>query len=161
MKMRVSVVIVFLVVAVIPFAVADNDKDDKQTVTGHVDIASLNINKYSFAAIDHGNGRFSGQFEFEQTRGDVTLRVHGSVDCLAVIGNRARLGGTVRHTSDPDIFPVGTQFIWSVTDNGEGNKDGRDTASEMRGGNAFAYCLGGLSFPDEAPLRRGNVQVRP
>src|SRR5437773_1573840 len=117
MKIRVSVLILLSVVAVAPFAVADDDNDDKQNVTGHVDIASLNINKYSFAAINHGNGRFSGQFEFEQTRGDVTLRVHGSVDCLAVAGNRARLGGTVRHTSDPDVFPVGTQFIWSVTDN--------------------------------------------
>ena len=140
---------------------ADDGIDDKQNVTGHVDIASLNINKYSFAAINHGNGRFSGQFEFEQDRGNVRLKVHGSVDCVTVVGNRARLGGTVRHSSDETIFPVGTQFIWSVTDNGEGHKDARDTASELRGGNAFAYCMGGLSFPDEAPLRNGNVQVRP
>jgi hypothetical protein len=157
MKTKLVLIILLGVFAVVPFAAADDNNDDKQVATGHVEIVSLNLNKYSFAAINHGNGRYSGQFEFEQIRGDITLRAHGSVDCVTVVGNHARIGGTIRQTSSGEIFPAGAQFIWSVTD----NSGARDTASELRGGDAFAYCLGGLPFPDEAPLIHGNVQVRP
>ena len=165
MNVRLTAVVLFLAaVAGLPLF-AD---DEFQSVTGHVDIMASPfgipaLDKYSFAAIRHTDGSVSGQFEFEHrftvNGQQVRDKVHGTVDCLTIIGNSARLGGTIRHSKSPDL-PEGTQLTWSVTDNGQGKKDQRDTASEMLGNDAFAYCLGGLPYP-QSPLRHGNIQVRP
>jgi hypothetical protein len=171
MKLKHAMMIgVFAAVLLSPVAIADEDA--KQSATGHVDVVAppfSNVDKYSFSAISHPNGSVSGEFEFRQIREGVELRVHGSVDCIVVVGGkRARIGGTVRTPSreTAPFFPAGTQFIWSVTDNGEGHNDPPDTASELlqvpgvAPNDVFSYCSAG-GFPPEAPLRRGNVQVRP
>lgn len=145
--------------------------DDSQSATGHVDIGETGgagqqlIFKYSFAAITHQpSGDVKGQFEFEFVNDGGSARVHGTVDCVTVIGNRARIGGTVTHSSDETVFSVGMHFVWNVTDNGEGKKDPRDTASPLLGLPASVppgpFCEAG-GFIGELPLRRGNVQVRP
>ena len=171
MRLKHAVIGVFAAVLLSPVAIA-SDNDAKQSATGHVDVVAppfSNVDKYSFSAIGHPNGSVSGEFESRQFRGNVELRVHGSVDCIMVVGGkRARIGGTVRepsHEAAP-FFPAGTQFIWSVTDNGEGRNDPPDTASELlqvpglAPNDVFGFCSAG-GFPPEAPLRRGNVQVRP
>jgi hypothetical protein len=155
-----------LAVLVVPVSFAD---DNMQMAQGHVEIhpavfGTLVIDKYSFVAISHEDGRVSGEFEFDHsfrdpvTDRELNERVHGTVDCVTITGNRARVGGTVRHSKSPFI-PEGSQLAWSVTDNGN-NKDNPDTASEMLGGNAFLYCAFGLPFP-ESPLIHGNLNVRP
>ena len=154
------------VLAVCP-AFAD---DDSQSATGHVDIGTTGgagqaiIYQYSFAAIRQPSGAVKGQFEFEFVNDGGSARVHGTVDCVTVVGNRARMGGTVRHSSDESVFSVGMHFVWNVSDNGEGRNDPRDTASPMLGLPSAVppdpFCIAG-GFIAELPLRRGNVQVRP
>jgi len=154
-----------LLTATSGFAAPGNDPEDDQSVTGHVDVAStvgdvLIVDTYSFAAIGHKDGRVSGQFELHVRYLDVSIRAHGFVECLSVTGNRARIGGRVTQSTFEGGLAVGTQLTWSVTDNGEGGNDPRDTASMLLGNDAAAYCALGLPYP-EFPLRRGNVQVRP
>ena len=166
MRMRSAVVPLFF--AAVLMGTACLADDDHQSATGHVDIgpssSPLVIEKYSFAAILQPTGRVAGQFEFDFILDGASARVHGSVDCVTVVGNRARIGGTVRHSSSEDVFAVGSHFIWNVTDNGEGAKDRRDTASPLLGLPPEIpptdFCLAG-GFAAEFPLRRGNVQVRP
>jgi len=156
---------VLLLAATSSFAAPENDLDDDQSVTGHVDIEStlgnvLIVDTYSFAAIGQKDGRVSGQFELRARYLNVLVRAHGFVECLFVTGNRARIGGKVTQSTFEAGLPEGTQLTWSVTDNGEGEKDPPDTASMLLGNDAAAYCALGLPYP-EFPLRRGNVQVRP
>jgi hypothetical protein len=139
-----------------------------QSATGHVDIilsAQPFVGQtYSFSAIVHPNGGVAGQFEFLFVNDGGSARVHGSVDCVTIFGNRARIGGTVRHSSDETVFSVGQHFIWNVTDNGEGNNDSPDTGSPLLGLPSSVppdpFCLAG-GFIGEFPSQNGNVQVRP
>ena len=139
--------------------------------TGHADITTSAPDtsprmgqRYSYSAILQPNGGIAGQFEAVFDFGATSVRVHGSVDCVAVTLNKAKIGGTIRHSSNEDVFPVGQQFIWNVTDNGEGANDASDSASPMlalpAGFSDLAFCAaGGPIF--ELPVNRGNIQVRP
>lgn len=129
--------------------------------SGHADITfefrTMVFDSYSFNAHLDPRGGVHGQFEFRTKYENVGVRVHGRVDCVTVLGNKARMGGTVTHTTFDEI-PVGSQLTWSVTDNGEPGA-GTDTASALLGANAEAYCANGLPYP-EFPTARGNIQVR-
>lgn len=133
-------------------------------VSGHADVTSIPfeqvvVDQYSFAAIRKSNGEVHGEFEFRAKYAGLVVRVHGSVECVTVSGNKARVGGRVRHSTF-DAIPAGSMLTWSVTDNGEGGKAKPDTASAMLGvPDAEAYCEFGLPYPETA-LRRGNIQVR-
>ena len=71
---------------------------------------------FSFAA--HSNG---GQFQIVNRTFDI--RLHGSLECLTVVGNEAWFAGHVTQSSDPDRVPVGSIRAFYVVDNGEGNGD--------------------------------------
>jgi len=141
-----------------------------QQVTGHADIefqfpdTTAVVDQYSFSAIRHQDGRFTGQFEFRAKYRGLRVRAHGDVLCFRIEGNRARLGGIITKTTFEDSpppglsgLPVGEELTWSVTD-GRGNND---TASPLLGSNALAYCAGGISYPWEMPIRRGSIQIHP
>ena len=92
---------------------------------------------------------------------DEDILASGEVICVTVTGNRARIGGVVQHSDFPEGIPVGSQLLWSVTDNGEGHKDEPDTASPLLGtANAASFCAAGAPAP-EFPVGRGNIQVKP
>ncbi|NNE35985.1 MAG: hypothetical protein HKN13_12150 [Rhodothermales bacterium] len=52
-------------------------------------------------------------------------KVHTEVTCLSVWGDDAWIG-SVTTRSDNDDFPVGTQYFWRITDNGQGNNADAD-----------------------------------
>lgn len=134
-----------------------------QSATGHVDqtfspFGVVVINQYSFSAVRTPSGRVNGQFEFRAKYLGLVIRAHGDVECLRVNGNKAHIAGRVTQSTFEAGIPTGSELTWNVTDNGEPGT-GRDTASQLLGAPAQAYCASPFDYP-ESVLRRGNVQVR-
>ena len=131
---------------------------------------SSSFDKYSFSANVRGGDRTVGWFEVtrELANGGGKIRERGQVLCLTVEpdGKTARLGGVIRRSQDGHRDQY---TIWTVRDNGEGEKDPPDQATDMR--NDFtdpvipeAHCA--IGFPPEAfgtfgDIKRGNVEVKP
>ena len=110
---------------------------------------------FSFAA--HSDG---GQFQIVNRTFDI--RLHGSLECLTVVGNEAWFAGHVTQSSDPNRIPVGSIRAFYVVDNGEGNGDPPDQiahSTRLRTISAQQWC-------DIAPVRdlfdieQGNIQVQ-
>jgi hypothetical protein len=129
----------------------------------------VTIEKYSFTAHHLGSGEVGGRFQVRDVFADGSeqLKVKGEVTCFTVEpdGKTARMGGIV-DGGDPSF--AGTEAAWTVRDNGEGNNDPPDEATDLRfglpPGIAETHCT--VGFPPEAfgtfgPSERGNVQVRP
>lgn len=136
-----------------------------QSATGHVDqtespFGIAVIDQYSFSAIRTPQGKINGQFEFRAKYQDIVVRAHGDVDCLTINGNHARIAGHVTQSTFEAGIPTGSELTWTVTDNGEPGH-GRDTASELLGFPRELFCAAPAGQYPEAPIRRGNIQVRP
>lgn len=136
-----------------------------QSATGHVDqtespFGVAVIDQYSFSAIRTPHGKINGQFEFRAKYQGLVVRAHGAVDCLTINGNHARIAGHVTQSTFEAGIPSGSELTWTVTDNGEPG-DGRDTASELLGFSRELFCAAPAGQYPEAPIRRGNIQVRP
>jgi hypothetical protein len=89
--------------------------------------------------------------------------IHGTITCLEVVGNEARIGGTIDRAFFTPVG-VGSDFVFRVIDNGEGGAT-TDQFSRVgfnqATGTATAFCAPGVE-PAPLPLneREGNVQVR-
>lgn len=144
---------------------SDDSKNHVQSATGHVDQMESPfgvgvIDQYSFSAIRTPQGKINGQFEFRAKYQGLVVRAHGFVECLTINGNRARIAGVVTQSTFPEGIPAGSELAWSVTDNGEPGR-GADTASQLLGFPGPLFCATAVGGFPEAPLRRGNIQVRP
>jgi hypothetical protein len=144
---------------------ATDASSDGQSATGHVDqtespFGIAVIQQYSFSAIRTPLGKVEGQFEFRTKFQDIVVRAHGEVDCLTINDNKARVAGRVTKSTFEEGIPVGSELTWTVTDNDEPGR-GADTASQMLGFPRDLFCAAPAGSYPEAPLRRGNVQVRP
>ena len=151
---------------------ASNDNEGvEQSVTGHYEYAGFvtgNYFKYSVSAIRHADGSVSGEVEERVTlleTGDLVRRSHGTVTCLTVVGNRARIGFMFdQYEGDPVLPPDRTHGIITVVDNGEGaNAVAPDSAANNPGGvtaaRAQLFCDVGFDRPMRA-VEHGNIQVR-
>ena len=140
---------------------------------GHVehDLEGCCVEKYSFEAHYLGDGSLHGSFNVRDlfTDGSEKAWAKGSVTCFTVEadGKTARMGGVVESASDPI---VGTEAVWTVRDNGEGQADPRDEATDLIWGIpsqfnlAGRHCAVGLRpqfFNTFGEIARANVQVRP
>jgi len=116
--------------------------------------------RWSFSAKENGTGAPKGQFEFKEDLFGSQISAHGDIICFAVEGNRARLGAVVTNSN---FLPEGTQVVWNVEDNGEGNAINPDLASTFQAGTAVGFakdfCLTSGSELTTYPVERGNVQV--
>jgi hypothetical protein len=123
----------------------------------------VTIDQYEFHALRNRFG-VKGHFKFSQERtvngaSAAVVMVTGTIECFTIVGNRARVGGRVESTSFPAGFPVGSEIIWSVTDNGQ-SENANDMASQpLAHPDARAYCAGGGPYP-ESPVEKGKIQVR-
>jgi hypothetical protein len=136
----------------------------------YVLVGGGNVDWYSFEASDE-TGTLSGNFRMYQVRiskGDgtyawATVDITGTVSCMKVVGNKARLGGVITRSNFAGL-PQGTTMTWSVTDNGtplfvRGRLTNFDAASSMFAGvDPSSYCNFGLSYPEE-PLFFGNLTI--
>jgi hypothetical protein len=143
------------------------------SASGHVEheLEGCCLEKYSFEAHYLGDGSVHGTFNVRDffTDGSEQAFAKGRVTCFTVEadGKTARMGGVVESSSYPI---VGTEAIWTVRDNGEGQNEPRDEASDLLFGippqfNAAARNCAGVipltRFTVFGPFLRGNVQVRP
>jgi hypothetical protein len=143
------------------------------SASGHVehDIEGCCLEKYSFNAHYLGDLSVHGTFNVRDffTEGSEKAFAKGRVTCFTVEadGKTARMGGVVESSSYPI---VGTEAIWTVRDNGEGQDEPRDQASDLLFGFppqfnfAQRHCTTGFPpgfFSVFREPARGNVQVRP
>jgi hypothetical protein len=119
----------------------------------------------SFNARKYADGTVSGHFEYHQVIPETggAFKFNVAVTCLNVYdGNRAKLGGPVKVSSDPDL-PPGTFAWFQVFDNGEGAEAPPDRSSLVGFGDEAAneaFC-NSPNLPRFGPWDiQGNVQVR-
>lgn len=82
-------------------------------------ISGGELRTFSFAALRHADGTVSGNVQVKNRALDVVA--HVDVDCLKFEGgNRAIVGGTITHSSNPQLIVPGRISVFGVEDNGEG-----------------------------------------
>lgn len=146
------------------FARSSNAPVHSVTGGGKVDWSSLSqaagVETYGISASIDGNGVVKGQFQSSWNTPDVTF--HADVTCLAVSGSDAWLGLVVTKTHDAVAFPVGTEGVMRVRDNGQGASAADDELGYWvltRAGNCAAMPTGGV-FSTLVPWIYGNLQVK-
>ena len=132
-----------------------------QSASGHANLTQGGeLRTLSFVAIRHGDGQVSGQWELNNRANDT--RLHGSVTCLTVIGNRAWIGGITDQSTNPTT-PEGSGVSWRVVDNGEGAEAPPDQLSltfvNLAPGVPELRCRNAPPYP-VLPVEAGNIQVR-
>ncbi|TMA40405.1 MAG: hypothetical protein E6J82_15320 [Deltaproteobacteria bacterium] len=144
---------------------------DMQSATGHVEFIGRQgaDNRYSFSAIKRvhpatGETIIQGEVQYQSHRPDGTvIDAHGTVICLEIEGNLARVGLVGDHARG---LPEGTSpfAYFTVVDNGEGN-DPPDLASNLfiaTEAVVLQHCESGhIPAPPLFPNLVGNIQVRP
>ena len=92
----------------------------------------------------------------------MTVKFVGTVTCMNVYGNRAKIGGVITKSTDPTISE-GTFGWFQVFDNGEGAGAPPDQSSLMGFGDEGAnerFC-DSPNLPRFGPWDiQGNIQVR-
>ena len=79
------------------------------------------VGRYAFA-VASSHGRVLGQYRFSESVDGVTTHYSGKLTCVGLYdfngltSNRAKIGGQVDVSDDPDI-PVGTFIWWQAIDN--------------------------------------------
>jgi hypothetical protein len=117
----------------------------------------------SFNARKYEDGSVAGHFEYQQVFEGDAFKFNVDVTCLNVYdGNRAKLGGVVKVSSDP-TEPPGTFAWFQVFDNGEGANAAPDRSSLVGFGDEAAneaFC-NSPNLPRFGPWDvQGNIQVR-
>jgi hypothetical protein len=105
----------------------------------------------SFGAFDHGDGNITGQATFIDDADKTKFTI--DVECLALSGNQADVGGTITKSSNPSMT-VGTAAHFVVADNGEGTGIIDYFTPATSGG------CGASVVPAALASDRGNIQVR-
>jgi len=118
----------------------------------------------AFNARKQADGSASGQFEYHQIVEGESFDFNVDVTCMNVYdGNRAKIGGVIRNSSDPTL-PPGVFAWFQVFDNGEGSNAPPDRSSLIGFGNEAAneaFC-NSPNLPRFGPWDvQGDVQVRP
>lgn len=123
---------------------------------------------FTFTATRTADGTVDGQWQLVAG----TAILHGSVTCLKILGDHARLGGTVDDAKF-SLFMAGTDVAWEVVDGGEGVNAAVDETSNLAAfrnaptGAAEAFCGAGTvpEIPGNpafeiSPITYGNVKIR-
>ena len=131
------------------------------SASGHINFTvGGGLQTFSFHAREKKDGTVQGSFQVK-SRGQATT-VHGSIDCLTVVGNEAFLNGVVSKINEDSpligLLPVGSRVYFGVQDNGEG-AGATDAWTDLFPAFAFAGCPD-FDFPF-LPSEGGNVQVKP
>jgi hypothetical protein len=103
---------------------------------------------YSLVAIQHADGRITGQYSDQFGQGEGGF--HARVTCLLVVGNNAYVGGIITSDNIPDVDLEGVPVITRVQDNGTSANDPPDMIS-------FSFIF----VPDQACLTAPNLPLFP
>jgi hypothetical protein len=146
---------------------SDSTLQQSATGSGHVTIGGV-LRTFTFDAVRHPDGTVSGEAELFNRR--TGFLANAELICMTVIGNRAWMGGIIKHSGGG--FCDGTNMYFNVQDNGEGPERQTDLVSlaavcDVSGPAAVAlvtaYCdSAGATDPaiPLLPIDDGNVQVR-
>ena len=131
------------------------------SASGHANLTvGGGLQTFSFNAREDRNGVVSGTFQLK-SRGQ-HVKVHGTIECLSVVGNTAYLNGTVTRLDDQNPIPfdyaVGDHVYFAVVDNGEG-RGAVDEWTDLYPAFDYPFCID-EGLPME-PNEGGNIQVRP
>ena len=115
---------------------------------------------YGISARQRPDGSVEGMIEMHWPA-PYDLKAHGTVTCLNVEGNQAWIGFAISRTDQPDAFPVGSQWVFFVTDNGAGKNSAPDQVSYFFRVADAALCST-LSGPINTQFdwTNGNLTVR-
>lgn len=108
------------------FANQGNGVVHRVSVGGHdLDIAENTDANFSLVAIEHGDGRITGQWtdQFGQQDGGF----HAAINCLRVVGNQAWVSGVITSSQIPGW--IGLPVITRVADIGTSKNDPPDQIS--------------------------------
>lgn len=128
------------------------------SATGFGRVSASN-RRFAFSAIRKADGSVNGQYQLVTGAG---IRIHGTVTCVTVVGNVARVGGIADPTNAPGWAGIRTYF--TVVDNGEGSSAPSDRISFLHGGGLGPvdeiHCDAGHPWVAANLAVDGNVQVR-
>ena len=118
----------------------------------------------AFNARKDADGEVTGHFTYHQIVEGESFNFSVDVTCINIYdGNRAKIGGVIRHSSDPTAPPG--LFIWfQVFDNGEGSNVPPDRSSLIGFGERLPTrrsATARTSLVSAPGTVQGNVQVRP
>jgi hypothetical protein len=128
----------------------------RATVGGNdIDAAENTDANFSLVAIEHGDGRITGEWtdQFGQGEGGI----HVDVNCLHVVGNNAWVSGIVKHGNFQGIDLTGLPAITRVADLGKSRNDPPDAISFSFVGNPTP-CTAAPQFL-LFPMTDGQVRV--
>ena len=111
-----------------------------------------------FTARANADGTVDG--EYQRIAGAAII--HGTITCVTVVGNMARIGGTIDRAAFTAVG-IGSEFLFQVTDVGEGGEDDlwSRVGFNQPAGTAATFCETGAAPISLDPVEReGNVQVR-
>jgi hypothetical protein len=138
------------------FAREGNGVVHRATVGGHdADLFGNTDANFSLVAIEHGDGRITGQWtdQFGQGEGGI----HVAVNCLRVVGNNAWVSGIVTSGNFQGVDLTGLPAITRVADFGKSKNDPPD---------AISFSFVGVAIPCTAapplpllPMTDGQVRV--
>ena len=115
--------------------------------------------RFSFDAEKRPNGNVRGEAVIHNPAFDFRARI--DIQCLEVVGNRARAAGVVKNTNDPNLD--GNTAVFEVYDNGN-RQSGTDTISLVffsppdMPPPTEGYCQSFEDFP-QMQIDRGNIKV--
>ncbi len=157
----------------VPFAVASPGGGPVQSANGGIHWTIPLPNAFgvevrnqplAFNARKDADGEVTGHFTYHQIVEGESFNFSVDVTCMNIYdGNRAKIGGVIRHSSDPTL-PPGTFAWFQAFDNGQGANAPPDRSSLIGFGNEAAneaFC-NSQNLPRFGPWDvQGNVQVRP
>ena len=112
----------------------------------------------TFTATRSPQGTVNGHFTVHSPEFGI---IKGTVFCFTIDGNSARIAGTVTKAKDAP-FLEGTGAYWTVQDNGEGDNDRPDLASDINFGSsqedAAAHCVA-ERIPAYDVQDKANIQI--
>jgi hypothetical protein len=131
------------------------------TGSGHITREDGSKRHFTISALRRADGAASG--EYNLVSGSGSVRLHGTVTCLTVVGNRAFIGGTIDAFNidfGVPLFGVAIELV----DNGEGAAAAPDEIS-----NVFFFVNGPEEIQEYCddhpigpvmPIDDGNISVR-
>lgn len=139
--------------------------------SGHVEIptfAGTFIDHYSFIALSTApsltapfaaKGEFEGGYDL--VSGGLSVRIHGTVDCLSIVANQAWVSGPIEQYIENGVQLPTTnrQFLVRVIDNGEGANDPPDRPSFIAEPFIPQTCRNRAALT-LSQNESGNIQVR-
>jgi hypothetical protein len=148
MRRRIITITGLTLAIAIPVGAQAGSPRDRATGGGQITMGLQGAgNTIAFTAQNSGSSdAATGQVQYIQ-RIDSQDKLHGTVTCLRVSGNTAKISGTARG---------GGAFQLYVVDNGQGSADGNDMIMFQRADSPSCDFNPGNEVPE---LARGNAQV--